>query len=88
MTGESKADAAASDLWPLWHFSITADAEWDDDGSERLVGFYSSAAQAGAAMLRLRDKPGFRDWPDGFRIFEYGLDEDAFPDGFSPGDAA
>ena len=86
MTGESKADPRPSDLWPLWHFDIAADAEWGDDGSERLVGFYSSAAQAEAAILRLRDKPGFRNWPDGFRVFGDTLDEDSWLDGFATWD--
>ncbi len=86
MTGETKAGPRPSDLWPLWHFDIAADAEWGGDGSERLVGFYSSAAQAEAAILRLRDKPGFRSWPDGFRVFGDTLDEDSWVDGFATWD--
>ena len=38
--------------------------------------------KATAAILRLRDQPGFRDWPGGFRIFHTPLDRDGWTDGF------
>lgn len=49
---------------------------------EKLVGVYSSAAQAQMAKMRLRGKPGFRDHPDGFVIYEQELDKDYWEDGF------
>lgn len=69
-------------LHPLWHFRIGPDAEWDEDGSERLVGIYASAASAEAAIVRLRGKPGFRAWPGGFRRFGDTLDDVAWTGGF------
>lgn len=57
----------------LWHFRIGpeedwVDVPWDNDGTECLVGLYSSAASAQDAVARLRGKPGFCDWPGGFRV--------------------
>ncbi len=77
----------------LWHFRIGPDddwddAKWDDDGTERLVGLYSSEAAARAAIARLRGKQGFRDWPGGFRLFGCTLDELSWEDGFAPWDEA
>ncbi len=66
----------------LWHFRIGPDDDWDDDGTERLVGLYSSEAAAQGAMIRLRGKPGFRDWPEGFAIVACRLDDDLWPEGF------
>ena len=33
------------------------------------IGLYSSLANAEAAVAHRRRQPGFRDWPQGFRIF-------------------
>jgi hypothetical protein len=41
-----------------------------------LVGVYSSLEKAEQAIARLRQRPGFRDYPDGFRIDGRILDED------------
>jgi hypothetical protein len=71
----------------LWHFRIGPHEEWDDDGSERLVGVYSNVERATAAAARLRILPGFSDWPDGFRIFECWLDHDSWTEGYAPWDA-
>jgi hypothetical protein len=50
----------------------------------RAIGIYTSRARADEAVARLREQPGFRDWPAGFRILEVGMDEDLWPDGFVP----
>jgi hypothetical protein len=42
----------------------------------QLVGVYSSLEQVEHAVARLRQRPGFRDQPNGFRIDGRILDED------------
>ena len=72
-------------IWALWHFKIGAGVEPDIDDeaqSAKDIGFYTTEAKATAAILRLRDQPGFRDWPGGFRIFHTPLDRDGWTDGF------
>jgi hypothetical protein len=66
----------------------------DDDGYEdtKMIGIYSSIDAARAAVVRLRDKPGFCDNPNvvdpeaddygGFNIDEYTIDEDNWVEGF------
>jgi homoserine kinase type II len=71
-------------VYPLYH-SRPID---DDEEDEKLVGIYSSRAQAEAAIERLRDKPGFRDFPDGFHIYEDELDRDGWTEGFLTGEQA
>ncbi len=73
-------------VYPLWHFPIDADTDFDDANERKSIGIYSSEALAKAAIERLKTKPGFRDWPDGFRIFEAQLDLDSWVDGYVPWD--
>jgi len=72
-------------LHVLRHYAVAAGA---DDAAlaaaaldAREIGIYSSRARAEEAIARLRAQPGFRDWPDGFRIQPVGLDDDLWPDG-------
>lgn len=55
------------------------------EGSEetKLIGTYSSAEHAHAAIHRLKDKNGFRNYPDNFEITEYQIDQDNWTDGFA-----
>jgi hypothetical protein len=55
-----------------------------DDRSEdvKLIGVYSSDAKAQAAIARLRSQPGFSDFPDGFHVDRYVVDEDHWREGF------
>jgi hypothetical protein len=48
----------------------------DGDWSGISIGVYSSLERAEQAIARLRQRPGFRDYPDGFRIDGRLLDED------------
>lgn len=51
------------------------------------LGIYSSRAKAEEAIARYWTLPGFRDHPDGFKIYETELDRDrAWTDGFVRGD--
>ena len=42
----------------------------------KIIGIFSTREKAEAALDRVRDQPGFRDCPQGFKIWEYGLDDD------------
>ena len=55
-----------------------------DDGEEsvKLIGVYSSRAAAEAAIARLRQQPGFSEWPDEFHLDPYELDVDHWTEGF------
>jgi hypothetical protein len=69
-------------LYELWHFKIGPEDDFDEDGDNKIIGIYSSEANAKAAIERLKSKPGFRDWPGGFRIFDCWLDHDGWTEGF------
>lgn len=74
-------------LWYIWHDKIAeaSSQDFEDMGAE-LVGLYSSEQDARRAMDLLRDRPGFRDWPGGFRLSFGGLDgRPAFAEGFVDG---
>jgi hypothetical protein len=49
-----------------------------DDGrwASLFVGVYSSVKAVEAAKDRLRRRPGFRDFPEGFQFNAYSIDED------------
>jgi hypothetical protein len=56
-----------------------------DDGSEdvKFIGVYSSTEDAEDAVDRLRQKPGFFAYPDGFSIDRYEIGRDHWSEGFS-----
>jgi hypothetical protein len=64
----------------LWHVREIDGGDED----EKLIGIYRTRADAEAAISRLSDKPGFRDWPSGFQIHEYVLGRDGWTEGFTP----
>jgi hypothetical protein len=76
----------ATIVYELWHFPIDADVDFDEARDRKSIGIYSSKANAEAAIDRLKTKPGFRDWPDGFRVFEAQLDQDSWVDGYGSWD--
>ncbi len=49
---------------------------------ELLIGVYEGEAAALAAVDRLRDKPGFVDFPEGFQIHSRELGQDSWTEGF------
>jgi hypothetical protein len=53
-----------------------------DTGKVKVIGIYSSAALAEAAIERARILPGFVDQPDCFSIERYQVDNDHWPRGF------
>jgi hypothetical protein len=73
----SKAQGGVS-VFLLWHSHDIGDGEMDD----KLIGVYSSEAEAEAAMRRKLQFEGFRDAPEGFPIARYELDRDAWSEGY------
>jgi hypothetical protein len=69
-----------SELWDVWHFKLRDPAAPIEPLSAKVIGLFSSQANAAAAVAHRRRQPGFRDWPQGFRIFRrrlgvaFGLD--------------
>ena len=66
----------------LWHSRPREDAFDENDTDDKLVGVYSSAAEADAARLRKLQFEGFRDYPDCFLVSKYEVDRDAWTEGF------
>jgi homoserine kinase type II len=58
--------------------------EYEDRESTQLhIGIYGSRADADAAVDMLRDKPGFRDYPQGFEAHEVQLGLSGWQYGFT-----
>lgn len=68
----------------LWH--VRKDDEYKEDA--KLIGAYSSNGAAAAAIERLKDMPGFVDYPQGFEVSRYELDKDHWEEGFISWDEA
>jgi hypothetical protein len=49
----------------------------------KLIGVYSSRAAAEDAVARLIEQPGFSQYPEGFSIDAYPLDQDHWEEGFT-----
>jgi homoserine kinase type II len=56
--------------------------EHNDDEEVKVIGVYSSEMAARAAIKRLKEQPGFRNYPDGFHVDHYQLDKDHWTEGF------
>jgi len=64
-------------VFVLWHVRGLGDTD-----DEKLIGVYRTEADAKAAIKRLRNKPGFADFLDGFQIHAYELNRDQWTEGF------
>ncbi|AOG00669.1 hypothetical protein BSY18_1458 [Blastomonas sp. RAC04] len=57
--------------------------EYDDrEDTELHIGIYASRFEAEAAIEALKDKPGFRDYPEGFEAHEVVLGQTGWQYGF------
>jgi hypothetical protein len=65
----------------LWH--VREDDVHKDDA--KLIGVYSSGEAASAAIRRVSEQPGFRDYVAGFEIDAYEIDKDHWTEGFAGG---
>ena len=54
----------------------------DENESNKLLGVFSSQASAELARAKYLLLPGFRDYPDGFTIDRYVVDEHYWAEGF------
>ncbi len=54
----------------------------EGEDTELLIGVYRTNQDIAAAIERLRDKPGFRDFPQGFQADAYELNKDHWTEGF------
>jgi len=54
----------------------------DGEDTELLSGVYGTEQDARAAIERLRDKPGFAEFQEGFEIARYKINEDHWTEGF------
>jgi hypothetical protein len=65
-------------VYILWH-THEPEPDYED---VKLIGVYSSQANAEAARKKLSGQSGFRDTLDGFEIAEAILDDDDWKEGF------
>jgi predicted RNase H-like HicB family nuclease len=63
----------------LWFVKEMPEGEED---IELLIGVYSSDEEAKAAVQRVKDMPGFKDFNEGFQICPYQLNHDHWAEGF------
>jgi len=57
--------------------------EYENRGDTELhIGIYSTEEEARAAIVQLCDKPGFRDYPDGFEVHPINLGLTGWREGF------
>jgi hypothetical protein len=61
----------------LWHVREVEGCE-----DELFIGVYSAEQQARDAIERLKDKPGFMDYPNGIQIHAHKLNLDGWPEDF------
>jgi hypothetical protein len=55
----------------------------EDNDHEKIIGVYSTLERAEQAIERLRDKPGFREFPDWWWVERMVLNKDTYwTDGF------
>lgn len=65
-------------VYGLWFVQERAEAE----DIELLIGIYETEEDARAAIERVKDKPGFVDFPQGFEIHPYPLGRTNWLEGF------
>jgi len=65
-------------VYLLWHIHGVSDGE----DNEKLIGVYATEADATEAVGRLREKPGFKDFPGGFQIAPCAINRDGWSEGF------
>jgi hypothetical protein len=61
-------------IYELHHYDPEDDNGVDFD---KTIGVYSSEEKAKQAIERLHDKPGFRDCPNGWLIYDIDVDKDS-----------
>ena len=65
-------------VWLLWFEQEHEEGE----NTEVLIGAYRTEEDARTAIKRVKDQPGFRDYPEGFKACEYVIGRDSWTEGF------
>ena len=68
-------DSRGQSVYLLLHVNPNTD-------HEKLIGVYSTRERASKTKQKYGSLPGFREFPDGYIIDEYRLDEDYWEEGF------
>jgi hypothetical protein len=63
-------------------FVLSHDYEAPHGDTGKYIGVYSTRPEAEAAISRMAKLPGFADYPKGFVIDEYTLNQDHWTSGF------
>lgn len=70
-------------VYVLTHaFEMKSSKDEELEERAKMIWVYTSQDEAAKAVERLKTKPGFCDYPDGFIIDPYELNEDCWQDGF------
>ncbi len=87
MDGESKTTKVeGAGKWRRERYRLFVVQEHEKgQQTELLIGVYDSEASANAAIERLKKKPGFVDFPEGFQIHRRELGLDSWTGGFVQG---
>ncbi len=56
--------------------------EQGNNDSKLFIGVYSSELEAKAAIDRIKGEKGFAEFPEGFHVYQYKLNEDHWQQGF------
>lgn len=64
-------------------FVLQHSYEIDGIDETKFIGVYATKELAEASILRLKNKPGFRDRPENFQISEYELNKDHWVEGYA-----
>lgn len=54
----------------------------EEQDIELLIGVYETESAAKAAIQRLGNKSGFKDFPEGFQVDSYEIGKDSWTEGF------
>jgi len=54
----------------------------EDEENVKLIGIYETEELANAAVVKAKTLPGFEDYPDGFHVDKYELNQDHWLEGF------
>ncbi len=77
MTEHDRLESGTT-VYVVWH-EIESETEGD---RYTFIGAYSTEENAKRGIASLRDKPGFKDTPDNFRIYDNTVDLIGWPEGF------
>jgi len=78
----AQVEKAQDSVFVLEHTRYEDDNSDNDIEDFKLIGVFASLEQAQAAIAQLSTQPGFKDYPNGFHIDEYPLDQINWSSGF------